>query len=178
MNRRKFLKKSITGGTIVAFGGGYFWLKSGDGVENLTIEMALKHLDKLKDKKLTSSGQWKPAQIFNHLAQSIEFSMISYPQHKSDLFKNTLGLMAFSVFVTRGQMTHNLSEPIPGAAKLLSKEDTQVALERLRKSLLDFENYSDPLKPHFAYGKLTKKEYTFAHIMHIKNHLEEILYHV
>ena len=139
MKRRKFLKKTIAGGLIVAFGGGYFWLKSGQGKNDLTIQSAIQHLDSLKDKKISSSGNWNPAQIFNHLAQSIEYSMIGYPQHKSNMFKNTIGLVAFSVFSTRGQMTHGLSDGIPGASLLNAKEDSLLALQRLKQSLIDFE---------------------------------------
>jgi hypothetical protein len=174
MKRRQFLKKSIAGGTILAFGGVYFWIKSGDGTGHLTIESAIQQLDSLKDKKITSSGQWNPAQVFNHLAQSIEYSITGYPQHKSDLFKNTLGSMAFSVFTSRGQMTHGLSEVIPGAPLINAEEDPILALKRLRQSLLDFENYRGELTPHFAYGELTKQKYSDAHIMHINNHFQEL----
>ena len=96
MKRRQFIKKSIIGGTIITVGGAYFWLKTGVGTDHLTIPSAIQKLDSLIDKKITSTGQWNPAQVFHHLAQSIEFSMTSYPQHKSDLFKDTLGSMAFS----------------------------------------------------------------------------------
>jgi len=174
MKRRQFLKKSIIGGTIIAAGGAYFWLKTGDGTNQLTIASTIQHLDSLKDKKITSSGQWNPAQVFNHLAQSIEYSMTGYPQHKSDLFKNTLGSMAFSVFTTRGQMSHRLSEVIPGAPILKAEEDSLLALKRLKQSLIDFESFSGELKPHFAYGALSKQKYSYAHIMHMNNHFQEL----
>jgi hypothetical protein len=172
--RRQFLKKTTLGGSIIAFGGGYFWLNSGVGTEQLTIESAIQQLDSLKEKKITSTGKWNPAQIFNHLAQSIEYSMTGYPQQNSDLFKNTLGSVAFSVFSKRGQMMHGLSELIPGAPLIKTEEDSLLALKRLKQSLIDFNNYSGDLKPHFAYGELSKQEYSFAHIMHINNHFQEL----
>jgi hypothetical protein len=174
MKRRQFLKKSIMGGTIIAIGSAYFWLKMGDGTDHLTIASTIQKLDSLKDRKIISSGQWNTAQVFNHLAQSIEYSITGYPQHKSDLFKNTLGSMAFSVFSTRGKMSHSLSEVIPGAPLIKTEEDSFMALMRLKQSLIDFENYSGELKPHFAYGQLSKIQYSYAHIMHINNHFQEL----
>jgi hypothetical protein len=174
MKRRQFIKKSILGGTIIAVGGAYFWLKTGDGTDHLTIKATIQQLDALKDKTITSSGQWNPAQIFNHLAQSIEYSMAGYPQHKSDFFKNTLGSMAFSVFSTRGEMSHSLSEVIPGAPLIKDDEDLLLALKRLKQSLIDFENYSGELKSHFAFGQLSKEKYSYAHILHINNHFQEL----
>lgn len=174
MKRRQFLKKSIIGGTIIAIGGAYFWLKTGDGTDHLTIASAIQQLDSLKDKKITSSGLWNPAQVFNHLAQSIEYSIIGYPQHKSDLFKNTLGSMAFTVFATRGQMSHSLSEEIPGAPPIKDDENLFFALKRLKQSLINFDNYKGTLQPHFAYGELSKQKYSYAHIMHMNNHFQEL----
>ena len=173
MQRRKFLKRTLVGGTIAAIGSGYFWLKSGNGPENLTIKQGLEQLDDLTGKQIKSTGDWNPSQIFNHLAQSIEYSMQGYPTQKSNTFKNTVGLAAFSIFVTRGEMTHGLSEAIPGGEPI-DENNTNKALDRLKKSLTDFDNYSGVLKSHFAYGKLSKQEYTYAHLMHINNHFEEI----
>jgi hypothetical protein len=33
-----------------------------------------------------STGEWNSAQVFSHCAQSAEFSMIGFPQHKSAVF--------------------------------------------------------------------------------------------
>ena len=71
-------------------------------------------------------------------------------------------------------MTHDLSDPIPGAPSLTSSMDVAIALNRLKKSLIDFDNYLGPIAPHFAYGELTKKEFELAHVMHLYNHLQEI----
>ena len=50
-----------------------------------------------------------------------------------------------------------------------------IALNRLKKSLIDFDSYQGKLAPHFAYGELTKDEYEAAHVMHLYNHLQEII---
>jgi hypothetical protein len=107
----------------------------------------------------------------HHCAQSIEYSMSGFPQPKSKLFQHTIGAAAVGVFSWRGRMTHDLSEPIPGAPMLDAKADTAQAVERLRASMLAFANWSKPLLPHFAYGELSKQEYELAHAMHLANHL-------
>ena len=109
--------------------------------------------------------------MFNHLAQSIEYSMTGYPEHKSDGFKRYLGSNAFAVFTYRGRMAHNLAEAIPGAPAL-DANDPMLALGRLLTALDDFQAYKGALEPHFAYGELSHQQYTWAHVMHVYNHLE------
>jgi hypothetical protein len=71
-------------------------------------------------------------------------------------------------------LTHGLNEPIPSAPTLTKGLDSTIALNRLKKSLTDFDRYQVTLAPHFAYGELTKDEYEKAHLMHLYNHLQEI----
>ena len=140
----------------------------------LTIASALRRIDELTHKSLTSTGAFTPYQILIHCAQSVEYSMSGYPELRPEIFRNTVGKVAFSLFSTKGSMTHPLDEPIPGAPTLETGNDIDAALLRLRKAYTDFEQYNGPLSPHFTYGELTKEEYTIAHVMHINNHLEEV----
>lgn len=119
---------------------------------------------------LQSGASWSWAQTLNHCAQSIEYSMSGFPQAKPELFQRTLGAAAFSVFSWRGRMTHELSEPIPGAPALDARAEAAPALERLRASMRAFSAWQGPLKPHFAYGDLDKPAYERAHAMHLANH--------
>ena len=48
------------------------------------------------------------------------------------------------------------------------------AIGRVISSLKAFSAYQGPLRPHFAYGDLSKEEYTDAHLLHIQNHMQEI----
>lgn len=175
MNRRQFIKASVViSGTVAVTGSGaLLWL---DGVDNthLTIESALNNLDVLANQKIVSQGSWDLYQIFSHCAQSVEYSMTAFPEHKSSLFKRTGGKGAFSLFSVIGQMSHGLSEPIPGAPAIHTNSDTVTALNRLKRSLIEFSSYQHKLAPHFAYGELTKREYEVAHVLHLYNHLEEI----
>ncbi len=171
MNRRKLLKKSLLIGAAGAIGGSSIWLMNGYDTNKLTIEQAIIDLQSIYLLPVKVTGGWNLSQIFNHLAQSIEYSMTGYPQHKSDTFKSTVGQSAFSVFAIRGKMNHDLIEPIPGAP-ILGAGNKLLAFSRLLTALNDFKNYLGPLQPHFAYGELTHQEYTHAHVMHINNHLE------
>lgn len=142
--------------------------------EPLDIKRLLSFLDSLQVESLVTEGEWDLGQIFNHAAQSIEFSIDGYPQHKSDFFKQTVGALAFQGFALWGKMTHGLAEGIPGAKSISVSQDPYQGLARLKQSLLRFDQYQGDLQPHFAYGNLTKQEYALAHVLHLNNHFEEI----
>ncbi len=175
MKRRQFVKMSlVSGAAIIGLGTGTLMLIDERSKDSLTVDFALKKLDELSNSKFLSLGEWEPYQIFTHCAQSVEFSMSQFPEHKSNFFKHTVGKLAFSAFSSKGKMTHGLSEPIPGASIPTKRFDSIIALDRLKKSLIEFDRYQGNLAPHFAYGELTKDEYEKAHLMHLYNHLQEI----
>ena len=137
-----------------------------------TLADALRELDRLADAvPLDAAANWTWSKTLLHLAQSIDYSMSGYPAPKSKLFQHTAGAAAFRYFSSRGRMSHNLIEAIPGAAMLDANANVAVAVAGLRKSVAAFEAYSGALHPHFAYGELSKTEYDRAHAMHIANHL-------
>ena len=142
--------------------------------ENFLIGDVVAFLQKLPLEDLVTRGQWSLGQIFNHAAQSIEYSMTGYPKHKSDFFKQSLGPLAFQVFTLWGKMTHGLAEGIPGAPAISAQANQQQALHRLIQALIRFDSFQYPLQPHFAYGKLNKSEYALAHDLHLNNQFEEI----
>jgi hypothetical protein len=113
---------------------------------------------------------WSLSQTLVHCAQSIEYSLAGFPEMKSKIFQQTAGAAAFSLFAWRGQMSHNLAEPIPGAPSLIDENDIAMSLERLRKSIDSFQLAEEPLQPHFAFGALGKSDYELAHAMHLANH--------
>jgi len=172
VNRRNFILASAGTGVLLSTGAGWLAIDQHEGP--LTIDVALNQLDQLMQQQPVAKGSWNLAQVFTHCAQSVEYSMLGYPQHKSDLFKNTVGQTAFSLFLAKGKMTHPLDEAIPGAPLLAKDANTLHAYERFKKSLMDFKAYTGTLAPHFAYGPLSKAEYEAAHVMHFNNHLLEI----
>ena len=128
MNRRLFLKTIFTGGTISTATVGVLWFSIDTETEPLTINNTLAKLAKFRQQLIDNpeteddisftTGNWNLHQIFTHCAQSGEYSMLGYPEHKSDVFKQTIGSLAFSAFAAKGKMSHNLSEAIPGAPVL------------------------------------------------------------
>jgi hypothetical protein len=173
MNRRNVLLGILASG-VFAGTGGALWLGSGSNNRPLTINASLQTLDKLMEEKATTLGDWNLYQILIHCAQSVEFSMSGFPEHKPTIFKHTIGALAISTFSAKGEMTHNLSEIIPGAPLIPRSEDITSAYIRFRESMITFQSYSGTLAQHFAYGQLTKLEYERAHAMHFYNHLLEI----
>ncbi len=142
------------------------------GLQFSTLAAALEEVNRLAQAPaLDSKAAWNWSQTLVHCAQSIEFSMTGFPQHKSALFQQTVGAAAFAVFSWRGKMTHDLAEPIPGAPVLASDTPARAALERVRMAITAFGQWGRELKPHFAYGQLDKHHYEQAHAMHLAQHL-------
>jgi hypothetical protein len=122
-----------------------------------------------------ATGAWPLGAVLEHLAQSIEMSLDGFPQPKSALFQSTAGAAAFKVFKWRGRMSHPLDAAIPGAPALGAGADWRPAAQRLRSAIARFEAHGGPLKPHFAYGAMSKADYALAHAFHIANHRDEIV---
>lgn len=141
-----------------------------------SLDDSLRWLDRLeKASSVKAVGAWPMGAVLEHLAQSIEMSMDGFPQPRSPLFQNTAGNAAFAFFKWRGRMSHGLAEPIPGAPSLGAGANWSHAAVRLRQAITRFNAYNGALKPHFAYGPLSKAEFSLAHNMHIANHQDEIL---
>jgi len=173
MQRRRLLKHLAVAGTVSGIGGGYLWLTTERDHSYLSVAATVSKLEKLSAGPMEKSGTWNPFQVFTHCSQSVEYSMTGFPQSKSELFQKTAGQLAFATFAARGAMSHGLDEVIPGAPPLPVAGDAVAALNRLIRALLDFQDYSGELRPHFAFGALKKHDYAIAHSLHINNHLEE-----
>jgi Protein of unknown function (DUF1569) len=167
MKRREFIV-SIAAASLGVFA-------TADTPKVQSLDEAMKWLDKLdKAASAKTTGAWPMIAVLEHLAQSIEYSMIGFPAPKSALFQSTAGAAAFAFFKWRGQMSHSLVEPIPGAPALTQQGDWKAASARLRNAITRFNSYEGKLMPHFAYGNLNKAEFALAHSFHIANHQDEI----
>ena len=179
MKRRQFIKASILTSVTVGLGGGALWLSDEADKSRLTINGVLATINMLEKQPLTTTGMWSLNQVLDHCAQSVEYSMSGFPKHKSDVFKSTIGKLAFSAFSTKGKMLHALDEAIPGAPLIQALEidilGKEQAFIRLRRTLVSFQQYQGDLAPHFAYGLLSKTDYEQAHAMHFFNHMDEIM---
>lgn len=112
---------------------------------------------------------------FTHLKQSVDYSIDGYPSSSSFLYQLFIGKPVFGLFLLLGRMSHDLLKPIPGAPDIAESGNWQTALEAYRESLKRFEEYNGPLAPHFAYGTLSKKQFTNAHLMHLDHHLKTMI---
>ena len=173
MQRRQFIKSAVGVGIGLAVGSAV-WTSIPSGESPLTLAAARDALARVMADNRTSAGQWSLAMVFEHMAQSIEYSMLGYPEHKPAWFKVTIGAGVFALFSEKGRMKHNLAEAIPGAPAL-SGTDVTLQYQRLQASIDAFEQYEGELQPHFAYGQLSKAQYEQAHVMHIFNHLEDLV---
>lgn len=175
-NRKKFLVKSSIAFTATYFTATNITCVEGNGMDRklrfANLNDAIIELKKMETaKQITPKTEWSWFQILNHCAQSIEYSLTGYPENKPVLFQVTIGKIASTVFSSRGYMSHDLNAPIPSASAIPKEGNEKEAILRLYNAIEDFKNYSEKLKPHFAYGELTKQEYEQAHAMHIANHL-------
>ena len=127
-------------------------------------------LDLLFREQVVHGNPWNLSQVLQHLAQSIEFSMRGFPALKGAWFRSTVGSAAFAVFNARGAMSHDLTEPIPGAPALDGAQALKVSVQRLLDAMEAFSGFQGELRPHFAYGELTKAQYEGAHLMQLANH--------
>ncbi|KQW51625.1 MULTISPECIES: DUF1569 domain-containing protein [unclassified Roseateles] len=127
-------------------------------------------LDLLFAPKVVQGNAWNLSQVMQHLAQSIEYSMQGYPALRGAWFRSSVGSAAFAMFNARGTMSHDLAEPIPGAPALDAAQTLRLSVQRLLDAMDAFAQFSGTLRPHFAYGELTKPQYERAHLMHLANH--------
>ncbi len=170
MKRRAFL---LGAASVAALGAGAVWLRRST-MTPLSLSALVEDLNGLRGKPVTSTGAWSPFRVFAHLAQSIDYSLSGYPHMKSPAFRRTAGRAVFFAFSTAGAMRHDLAAPIPGAPELPADGPTDTGIDTLLASLERFEAHDGPLEPHFAYGDLSRDDYRDAHILHVRNHLQEI----
>ena len=136
----------------------------------VSVGATLRTLEQLRMSAPRMGGAWDLAHVLHHAAQSVEYSLVGFPQLKPAWFRASVGSYAFALFNARGQMSHALDEPIPGAPPLTQGQALAPAIDRALTALRAFDRHAGTLAPHFAYGALDKSAYTRAHLMHLANH--------
>lgn len=169
MNRRKLLQYAIVAPVAALVGGKVVAM-----ARHYPLDELLQRLKRFPPERLSSNGEWNVSMVLQHLAKSVRYSRLGYPQDRAALFQFTVGSVAFNAFAATGSMHHALNEPIPEAPSLVSRVPNDVALAELVQELEIFIDWQGELAPHFAYGNLTKQQYYTAHYLHIQNHLTEI----
>jgi hypothetical protein len=139
-----------------------------------SLEDALKRIEDLTKTGIEAkSGHWSLYKTLSHGAQSIEFSLVGYPAHKSSLFKHSVGKLALHIFLAKGSMSHDITMPIPEAPSIDNAGSPEQGLKRLETAVQNFWNHEGAYKDHFAYGKLSKAQYDKIQALHLANHLNE-----
>ena len=165
--RRSFIVGSLACGTTALLGCG----PQLRDLQLASLPAALQEMQRLaRAPALRSTTAWGWAKTLEHLAQSIEYSMTGYPTQNSALFQASIGKTAFHAFSWRGQMRHDLTQPIPGSPAIAEHPPLDQATLRLLMACQQFMAWKDRLHPHFAYGALTHAEYEQAHTLHLANH--------
>ncbi len=179
MDRRRFLKLTAATGAglaLVAGGSGALWLAGVPApVAGFpTVDAARAWLARIAASPAARSlTAWPLAQVLEHCAQSVEFSLHGFPQAKPAWFQRSAGALAFAAFDRAGAMRHGTTEPIPGAPAL-AETSLAAASARLDAALATFVAHDGALRPHFAYGALDRRQYTRAHLMHLAEHAAEV----
>ena len=84
--------------------------------------------------------------------------------------------LAHKLTKSQGYMTHNLTAPVPGGAKIDASVSPFEAINLLTDTIEKFDRYTGTLKPHLLFGNLGKEEYDKYFAMHIADHLSEVDY--
>ena len=175
--RRRFLL-GATAGLGAAAGGGALWLSGAPRPipDFATPSAAMTWLAELRATPHRSLTAWPLPQVLEHLAQSIEYSIDGYPQLRPAWFRASVGPLAFATFARRGRMSHDTTEPIPGAPRL-QLDDASRAVDRLSAAWSRFlaTPAGHRFAPHFAYGDLDRRDYLRAHLLHLADHAREIV---
>ncbi len=130
---------------------------------------AVNELQRLDKGKVVTAKLWSYYQILNHCADSLEFSMSSYPRVMPSFIRKTIGKFFFKKLMKDGYMKPG--SPNPGAPKKREEGDVVSALKRLRNSISIFTKYEGPFGIHPIFDELTKSEWEKLHTFHIANHL-------
>ncbi len=147
----------------------------GNKVQLDNFDEVLKVLEMIEGSSgVKSRGEMSPGQVLKHCSDSIQMSMDGYPAMKSEVFRSTLGKVASWLFLNLGVMFHSLDDPIPGADEM-GPVSLAEGVKALRGSVEAFRRFDKALKPHFAYGDLSKSNYEKVHAMHVANHLEGLV---
>jgi hypothetical protein len=142
-----------------------------------SLEAALAELDALAAADGPDVGDgWSVYRVAHHCKQSIDASIDGYPAMKPAIVRATIGRLVARRFLSKGQMRHDLTSPVPGAEAIAEDGDAAAAITALRESIARFRAHDGELAPHFVFGNLDKADYDKLHAMHIADHLSAIRY--
>ena len=120
---------------------------------------------------VSTSSQFSAGQTLAHCAQSLDMQRAGFPQMKPTLVRKTVGLIARSVFLRKGTMSHSTDAVIPGAPELPEVELAE-SVSALRRAITDFLSHEGSLSEHFMFGAVDMQTAERLQAMHIANHAD------
>ncbi|MEP7323347.1 MAG: DUF1569 domain-containing protein [Saprospiraceae bacterium] len=129
-------------------------------------------LEKMEQYPFKLKGDWDAYQHLMHCSQSLQLNVTGYPLEKSPLFQQTIGKVVFFLFNTQGSVSHNTNAFTEGTDPI-HKNGLREGVQHYRKQIIQFLDWSGPLKAHAFFGKLSKQEIIHYHSMHFANHFEQ-----
>jgi hypothetical protein len=121
---------------------------------------------------LRTSGNWTPAQIYNHLAAFIEYAFDGYPEG----FRAPPAVVRFVMkFMKKkycfGSMPVGLKIPrVPRGTVGQDDGPPDAAMARLRRALQRIEATA-PTRPSHLFGRMTHEEWKGLNLRHCELHL-------
>lgn len=172
LTRRRLLQTAVPVLLLGACGG-----KENQIVRYASLSEAQAGLDRLQAGGSRSAGPISVHQMLIHCAQSLEYALAGFPELKPRWFRATMGPAAAQVFLWRGQLSHDIAEPIPGAPPIPSDGDMSAAFGRIRMAIAAFGDAvrdGKTLQPHFAYGEVAPSDYARLQAFHIAEHMQAV----
>ena len=75
-------------------------------------------MEQRKENESVCTKNWNVYEICLHCAQTIDYSMTSYPEMKPKFIRQTIGKKVVKKFLTEKKMSHNLKAPVAGGAPI------------------------------------------------------------
>ncbi|MCB1142700.1 MAG: DUF1569 domain-containing protein [Leptospiraceae bacterium] len=123
---------------------------------------------------LESTGVWSAFQIIQHITENIHYSMHGFPSLKNVLFRKTIGRLFFNHMMKNKEMKPGL--PNPGSPKKREEGSIVPAIQRLKWTIKEFQEFSGEMALHPVFDILSKQDWEKLHWIHFSLHLSFIKY--
>ena len=118
-------------------------------------------------------GKWSLGQIYNHLSESIRYSLVGFPgRHAPWPVRITLGKIIGALMLTTGKIKKGV--PLPAIYIPDSSLDASEQADVLRAMVERF-NQANQFKMHPLIGAMSGRQWERFHCVHCAHHLSFVL---
>ena len=121
----------------------------------------------------TTLGQWSLGQIFNHLTDSMTFSVQGFPRLAPWIIRKTIGPIMLSRILKKGVFPSGLMLPKKFAPK--PGAEPRAEAEALRAAINYYASYTGKMSAHPLSDKFTRAQWDRLHAIHCAHHLGFVL---